>query len=48
MQTALSSPHVAQHADDLLTVLGNGGNLVASVEGFLVGIGTCFALLDYL
>jgi hypothetical protein len=48
MQTALSSLYVVQYADDLLTVLGDGGNLVASVEGFLVGIGTCFALLDYL
>jgi hypothetical protein len=48
MQTALSSLHVAQHADDLLTVLGNSSNLMASVEGFLVGIGTCFASLDYL
>jgi hypothetical protein len=48
MQTAPSSLHVAQHADDLLTVPGDGGNLVASVEGFLVGIGTRFALLDHL
>jgi hypothetical protein len=48
IQTALSSLHVVQHANNLLTVLGNSSNLVASVEGFLVGISTCFASLDYL
>jgi hypothetical protein len=48
MQTALSSLYIAQHTNDLLTVLGNGSNLIASVEGFLVGISTRFALLDYL
>jgi hypothetical protein len=48
IQTALSSLYIAQHANDLLTVLGNSSNLIASIKKFLVRIGTYFTLLNYL
>jgi hypothetical protein len=48
MQTALSSLYIVQHTNNLLTVLGNSSNLIASVEGFLIRISTCFASLNYL
>jgi hypothetical protein len=48
IQTALSSLYIAQHTNNLLTILGDSSNLIASVEGFLVRISTCFTSLDHL